>query len=162
MKSQNIFNKILSEEDLRKQISSLKDHGKSIVFTNGCFDILHLGHISLLYKCSGFADKLIVGVNSDSSVRRLKGPERPVNNQEARTKTLSCLQFIDYISIFDTDTPLDLITMIKPDFLVKGGDWNEDQIVGADYVKSYGGKVEVIPFIEGFSTTAILDKISDL
>ena len=162
MKSHNIFKKILNDTELDAAIVSLKKSGKTIAFTNGCFDIIHLGHISLLQECSSYADILIVGLNSDNSVKRLKGSERPLNNQEARAKTLAAVQFIDYITLFDADTPIDLITRIKPDVLVKGGDWKPEQIIGADFVQSYGGSVKVVPFIEGYSTSILFDKLKQL
>lgn len=159
MKSQNIFNKIVEYSKIDKIASTLKKSAKTIVFTNGCFDILHPGHIDLLAKCSEMGDYLIVGVNSDSSIKRLKGPDRPVNNQDARIIVLASLQFIDYLTIFDADTPIELIKKIKPEILVKGGDWDANNIVGSDFVRSYGGKVEIVPFIEGYSTSSIIEKI---
>jgi rfaE bifunctional protein nucleotidyltransferase chain/domain len=123
---------------------------------------LHYGHIQLLLECSSFADILIVGVNSDASVKHIKGPERPINNEEARIMTLASLQMVDYVILFDEDTPIELIKIIHPNILLKGGDWPEDKIVGFDFVKSYNGTVKIIPFIKGFSTSETLKKINTL
>jgi rfaE bifunctional protein nucleotidyltransferase chain/domain len=134
---------------------------KLVVFTNGCFDILHPGHIDLLERARNLGDKLIVGINSDSSVRRIKGRTRPYYSQEDRTAILSSLRFVDEVRIFDEATPENLIKDLKPDVLVKGGDWKTNEIVGADFVQSYGGKVFSIPLKQGFSTTALIEKIKE-
>lgn len=132
---------------------------KKIVFTNGCFDILHVGHARYLEQAKTLGDILVVGLNSDESVKRLKGPTRPIQTEEDRKELLLALKPVDMVVIFSEDTPLELIKKIKPHFLVKGGDWSEDQIVGSDFVKSIGGKVMSLPFSQGKSTTNIVDKI---
>jgi rfaE bifunctional protein nucleotidyltransferase chain/domain len=162
MKFCNIADKILNLDLLVKLISALKAENKTIAFTNGCFDILHYGHIQLLLECSSFADILIIGVNSDTSVKRIKGSERPINNEEARITTLASLQMVDYVILFEEDTPLELIKIIRPDILLKGGDWPEDKIVGADFVKSYNGIVKLIPYRKNLSTSETLRKIKSL
>lgn len=133
---------------------------KKIVFTNGCFDILHVGHKRYLQQAATLGDILIVGLNSDASVRRLKGPSRPINNEQDRAEMLSALSFIDYVTIFDEDTPYELIKKIQPDVLVKGGDYKPDEVVGKDIVEARGGRLELISFVEGKSTTNIINKIN--
>jgi len=133
--------------------------GKSIVFTNGVFDILHAGHIFSLSQAAKEADFLIIGVNSDDSVKRLKGEQRPLNNQDSRALLLASLLMVDAVVIFEEDTPLELINSIKPDVLVKGGDYTIQQIVGAKEVISNGGRVVINPVIEGYSTTTLIDKL---
>lgn len=131
-----------------------------VVFTNGVFDILHNGHVTYLQQAAALGHRLVVGLNSDASVKRLgKGDERPLNNQDDRARVLSALRCVDAVVIFDQDTPLELIQAIGPDVLVKGGDWAPDRIVGADYVKKYGGQVHSLPLVEGLSTTALVQKI---
>jgi D-beta-D-heptose 7-phosphate kinase/D-beta-D-heptose 1-phosphate adenosyltransferase len=152
-------NKIFSINRLAKLTASLRKFGKKIVFTNGCFDILHAGHISYLKKAKKLGDILILGVNSDSSVKSIKGPNRPVNTLKDRMEILSSFDFIDYLCAFSQATPLNLIKKIKPDVLVKGADWHKKDIVGADFVKSYGGKVSTITFKKGYSTTSLINKI---
>jgi D-beta-D-heptose 7-phosphate kinase/D-beta-D-heptose 1-phosphate adenosyltransferase len=136
--------------------------GKKIVFTNGCFDILHRGHVTYLNQARDLGDLLIVGINSDESVKRLKGLERPVNMLEDRAYVLSALKSVDYVIPFEEDTPLNLINLIMPDILVKGGDYTIDRIIGAQEVLANGGKVEIIPFVPGKSTSAIIDTIKTL
>jgi rfaE bifunctional protein nucleotidyltransferase chain/domain len=128
-----------------------------IVFTNGCFDLLHKGHIDLLNKASTYGDILIVGLNSDSSVKKLKGKERPIENESIRSKNLLNLQFVNYVVIFDSETPKDLVEIIMPDVLVKGGDYNSNNIVGAKEVISNGGRVEIVPLTDGYSTSSIIE-----
>lgn len=132
---------------------------QTVVFTNGCFDILHYGHICYLKEARSKGDLLVVGVNSDASVSRLKGDDRPINKLEHRMEVLAALEVVDYVISFSEDTPISLIKMINPNILVKGGDYALNQIVGADYVSSNGGRVEIIPFVAGFSTTSIIDKL---
>lgn len=134
---------------------------KKVVFTNGCFDLLHAGHVRYLQEAKAQGDILVLGLNSDSSVRDLKGPTRPIQNEDDRAFILSALACIDYVSIFSEETPIDLIKKVKPDVLVKGGDWKPDQIVGSDFVLERGGEVKSLQFVEGRSTTNIVDKISD-
>ncbi len=129
-----------------------------IVFTNGCFDLLHRGHIFLLSRARELGDLLIVGLNGDASVTKLKGPGRPVNNQESRAEVLGALAFVDYIIIFEEDTPLDMIITLEPDILIKGGDYKMEDIVGHQEVLSRGGSVETIPTLEGYSSSSIIDR----
>ncbi|MCX7735392.1 MAG: D-glycero-beta-D-manno-heptose 1-phosphate adenylyltransferase [Candidatus Kapabacteria bacterium] len=150
---------VIERNELKKECSKLKAEGKKIVFTNGCFDIIHSGHIYYLSEAKKLGDILIIGLNSDDSVKRLKGSERPINTETDRALVLDSLKFVDYVTIFDEDTPYDLINLLKPDFLVKGGDYKEDEVVGADIVRENGGKVVIIPFIQGKSTTNIIQKL---
>jgi len=150
---------MMNEIDLYAEVQKLKSEKKNIVFTNGCFDILHKGHVAYLQAAKSLGDILIVGMNTDASVQRLKGQDRPVNSLEDRAFVLSALRSVDYVIAFDEDTPLSLIQAIMPDVLVKGGDYTIDTIVGATEVLSHGGKVEIIPFVEGKSTTSIIDAI---
>lgn len=135
------------------------NEGKKIVFTNGCFDILHRGHVTYLAEARKLGDVLIIGVNSDASVKRLKGPERPINNEEDRRYVLGQLKSVDFAEIFTEDTPLNLIMKIKPHVLVKGGDWKIDQIVGGKEVVANGGEVYSLQFVDGYSTTSVIHKI---
>lgn len=151
---------ILKKEEFKKVRDSFRSRNKKLVFTNGCFDILHRGHASYLNEAKSLGDILIVGVNSDRSVKGLKGRGRPVHNDNDRAFMLDNLKSVDYAIIFDEDTPYELIKEIMPEYLVKGGDWKEDDIVGADIVKASGGKVVSLKFIDNYSTTGILDKIS--
>jgi D-beta-D-heptose 7-phosphate kinase/D-beta-D-heptose 1-phosphate adenosyltransferase len=145
--------KIKGREELLKITQDLKIKGKRIVFTNGCFDLLHIGHIRYLEEAKTLGDVLIVGVNSNSSVRKLKGPERPILPVEERTEILSGLGCVDYITIFDELDPLNLISSLQPDVLVKGGDWTKEQVVGSEVVERSGGEVVIIPFVQGASTS---------
>ena len=138
-------------------LSSNKD--KRIVFTNGCFDILHSGHISYLKEAREQGDLLFVGLNSDASVKRLKGDKRPINDEKERKYILESLKWVDFVEIFHEDTPLDLIKEVSPNLLVKGGDWKPEQIVGSEFVLNNGGIVKSLSFKEGFSTTSVIDKI---
>jgi len=149
----------ISRSLLAELCTLLRNQGKKIVFTNGCFDILHVGHVTYLDAAKQLGDVLIVGVNSDASVRRLKGPSRPINNESDRSMVLSALKAVDFTVIFDEDTPLELIKQITPHILTKGGDYTEDTIVGAPYVRSHGGEVVVIPLVAGKSTTSIIRKV---
>ena len=138
-----------------------RNKNKKIVFTNGCFDILHKGHVTYLAEARKLGDVLLIGVNSDASVKRLKGPERPINNEQDRAYVLSQLKSVDFTEIFTEDTPLNLILKVKPHVLVKGGDWKIDQIVGAKEVIANGGEVFSLNFIDGYSTTSIIKKIQE-
>jgi rfaE bifunctional protein nucleotidyltransferase chain/domain len=138
-----------------------RNKNKKIVFTNGCFDILHKGHVTYLAEARKLGDVLLIGVNSDASVKRLKGPERPINNEQDRAYVLSQLKSVDFTEIFTEDTPLNLILKVKPHVLVKGGDWKIDQIVGAKEVIANGGEVFSLNFVDGYSTTSIIKKIQD-
>ncbi|RMA97529.1 D-glycero-beta-D-manno-heptose 1-phosphate adenylyltransferase [Hydrogenothermus marinus] len=144
--------------DYLRKIENWKKEGKKIVFTNGCFDIIHAGHVDYLEKAKALGDILVVGLNSDSSIKRIKGKDRPINPQEYRKKVLQALKPVDLVIIFDEDTPERLIKEVKPDILVKGGDYTINTIVGADFVMSYGGKVKTIDFVYDISTTKILEK----
>ena len=160
MKSvKSIPDKILNEQELQQQLKRWRLQNKTIVFTNGVFDILHEGHIASLSEAASFGHILIVGLNADASVKRLKGDNRPVNKEQARALLLASLLPTDAIVIFDTDTPLDLIISIMPDVLVKGGDYTLEQIVGAKEVMANGGEVKIVPLIEGVSTTAIIERM---
>ena len=151
--------KYISGEELQ---NFRQEHtGQCVVFTNGCFDILHAGHVSYLKQAAALGDVLIIGLNSDDSVRRLKGLDRPVNNVIDRAAVLGALECVDYITVFDEDTPYNLINMIKPDILVKGGDYKPEDVVGKDIVEAYGGRVEILPFVDGKSTTSIIRKIRE-
>ncbi|HDZ23720.1 MAG TPA: D-glycero-beta-D-manno-heptose 1-phosphate adenylyltransferase [Desulfobacteraceae bacterium] len=153
------WEKIKSLEEVQRECADLRAAGKKIAFTNGCFDILHPGHTRYLYKARASADFLVVALNSDASLKALKGPGRPILSEEARAELLAALGFVDAVVIFDEDTPLKLIKKLLPDVLVKGADWSEEEIVGADVVKEAGGEVERIPVVEGFSTSSIVERI---
>jgi D-glycero-beta-D-manno-heptose 1-phosphate adenylyltransferase len=152
-----IKSKIYTWDHLRKQLAIWRFKGKSIVFSNGCFDVLHLGHVEYLAKARDLGDILIVGLNSDDSVHRIKGTHRPVNNEEARSLTLAALSFVDGVIVFGEDTPIDLIKLIQPDILVKGKDYEGKEIVGTDVVKSNGGRVVTIELTKGYSTTHTIE-----
>jgi D-beta-D-heptose 7-phosphate kinase/D-beta-D-heptose 1-phosphate adenosyltransferase len=152
-------NKLKTLDDLSNIISKVKADGRKVIFTNGCFDILHVGHVRYLQAARALGDCLVMAVNSDSSVRGLKGEKRPIVPQGERAELLAALECVDYITIFDEPDPLNVIKSIKPSSLVKGGDWGESQIIGGDFVKSIGGQVELIPYIEGASTTNIIEEI---
>jgi len=158
-KLQWIHHKIFSKEGLVRECNIWRASGKKVVFTNGCFDILHRGHLDLLAHAADFGNMLIVGVNTDASVKRLKGTDRPLNNEADRAFQLASLLCTDAICLFDEDTPETLIRTVKPDVLVKGGDYTVDKIVGADFVKQSGGEVVVIPFVQGYSTTSLISRI---
>lgn len=155
-----IQSKIFSQDQLSISILNWKKENKKIVFTNGCFDLIHKGHIEYLARAKSFGDKLIIGLNSDNSVKRLKGEQRPINTQEARALLLASFVFTDAVVVFDEDTPEKIIQLYSPDVLVKGGDYKYNEIVGAEYVTNHGGKVEIIPFVEGYSSTNIIKNIS--
>jgi rfaE bifunctional protein nucleotidyltransferase chain/domain len=160
MKAVNaIEKKIFTLPQLLAQLASWRVTDKTVAFTNGCFDILHEGHIASLSQAASEADFLVVGVNSDSSTKRLKGPDRPVNHEHSRALLLASLAIVDAVVIFEEDTPLQLISAIQPDVLVKGGDYTIEQIVGAKEVIARGGKVVINPIVEGFSTTGIIQQI---
>ncbi len=158
----NTQNKITDLESLLNQVASWKSSGLKVVFTNGCFDIIHLGHIDYLEKASNLGDKMIVALNTDASVANLKGPQRPVVNEEARTRMMAAFEFVDAVLLFNEETPLRLIEAIKPDILVKGSDYLTENIVGAEIVMKNGGKVETVDLVEGYSTTNIIEKIKKL
>lgn len=151
--------KIKTRKELLRIIKDLKAKGKRIVFTNGCFDLLHIGHVRYLEKAKGLGDVLFVGVNSDSSIRKLKGPKRPILSEEERAEILSGLGCVDYVTLFDEIDPLKLITSLQPDVLVKGGDWTKEQTVGKEVVERSGGEVVIIPFVKGASTSNLIETI---
>ena len=151
--------KILSREKLKKEIDRLKAGGKKIVFTNGCFDILHVGHTRYLKEARKLGDVLVVALNSDASVRAIKGEKRPLVPEAERAEVLASLGAVDYVTIFHEETPLKVITLFQPDIIVKGGDWAEGKVVGRDAVRAWGGRVEIVPEIKGASTTNIVEKI---
>ncbi len=153
---------LVSLERLLEILKEERRKGKRVVFTNGCFDVIHAGHVDYLEKAKNLGDILVVGLNSDHSIRRIKGEKRPIIPQEMRAKVLSSLKPVDYVVIFEEDTPAKLIEAIKPDVLVKGGDWPLEKIVGKDFVESYGGKVLTIPFEYDISTSQIIEKIIKL
>lgn len=159
---EKIKDKIFSADALSEQCKLWKNQGSSLVFTNGCFDILHKGHLEILSHAAGLGDKLIVALNTDASVKRLKGEQRPVNDEAFRSYMMASLEIVDAVVLFDESTPAELIRKLIPNVLVKGGDYQADQIVGADHVVQQGGRVCVVPFVTGYSTTGLIDKIRQL
>ena len=157
-----IEDKILSAEILIQRCSGWRAAGSQIVFTNGCFDILHRGHLDYLARAASLGNKLIVGVNTDGSVKKLKGSGRPINNELDRAFALASLLLVDAVCLFEEETPLKLIEECRPNILAKGGDYTPDTVIGADFVRSLGGTVEIIPFVTGYSTTGIIEKIHAL
>ena len=154
-----LLNKICDLPAMKARIAQWKQDGKKVVFTNGVFDLLHIGHITYMAKASELGDKLVIGLNSDSSVKRIKGDDRPVNDQNSRAALLAALFFVDGIVLFEEDTPLNLISTLLPDVLVKGADYAIENIVGAKEVIANGGEVKTIDFVEGYSSTSIINKI---
>ncbi|RYG58241.1 D-glycero-beta-D-manno-heptose 1-phosphate adenylyltransferase [bacterium] len=151
--------KILTDWAALKKTIDSQRAGRKVVFTNGCFDILHVGHVRYLQEARAQGDLLLVALNTDASVKRLKGPERPIQNEGARSEIMAALGCVDFVTLFDQPTPEDLIREIRPDVLVKGGDWTVDKIAGGAFVQSYGGEVKSLHFSEGHSTTNIVEKI---
>lgn len=154
--------KILSLSNLLPKLAAWRVKGTQIVFTNGCFDLVHPGHLDYLEKAKALGDKLIVGLNADSSVKQLKGENRPIMDEQARAKLLAALEFIDAVVLFEEETPANLIQALMPDILVKGGDYEAETIVGYDVVTQNGGEVKILPFLEGYSSTSIIQKIKGL
>ncbi|MCU0326973.1 MAG: D-glycero-beta-D-manno-heptose 1-phosphate adenylyltransferase [Spirosomaceae bacterium] len=154
--------KILSQNQAKEKVTQWQSEGQKIVFTNGCFDIVHLGHIDYLEKARNLGDKLVLGLNTDASVNRLKGPTRPVVNEYARSRMMAAFEFVDAVILFDEPTPKELIETICPDILVKGDDYSVENIVGADFVMGRGGEVKTIPLVKGYSTTSLIEKIKKL
>ncbi|HTX37191.1 MAG TPA: D-glycero-beta-D-manno-heptose 1-phosphate adenylyltransferase [Bryobacteraceae bacterium] len=148
--------KIMPLDRLTERVEEWRDAGLRVVFTNGCFDLLHIGHVTLLDDARREGDRLIVGINSDASVSRLKGPARPIVPEHARARVLAGLEAVDAVVVFDEPTPLELMIALRPDVIVKGGDYVADEIVGAPEVRSWGGRVAIVPFVEGFSTTQLI------
>jgi len=156
---QTLLNKIYDLPSLKAKITGWKSEGKKVVFTNGVFDLLHIGHITYMAKAAELGDKLIIGLNSDASVKRIKGESRPVNDQNSRAVLLAALFFVDALIVFEEDTPHRLITALLPDILVKGADYAIDDIVGGEEVIANGGEVKTIDFVDGYSSTSIIQKI---
>lgn len=156
-----IKNKILNPEELRSIMAVKQSEGKTFAFSNGCFDLVHQGHIDYLSKSRDLADYLVIGLNTDNSVRRLKGPRRPINDEYSRALMLASFLFVDYVVMFDEDTPYNLIKTLQPDVLIKGSDYKVEDIVGYDIVTARGGKVVTLDFIPGFSTTLIEKRIRE-
>jgi len=154
--------KIKKPQELKRIFSYLRARGKRIVFTNGCFDLLHYGHIQYLEAAKQKGDVLIVALNSDSSIKRIKGPKRPIVKEGDRLGTIAGLESVDYVTLFNEDTPLKLIKLLKPDILIKGADWDKKDIIGSDIVAGYGGKTDTVKFIPGRSTTGIIKKVASL
>jgi rfaE bifunctional protein nucleotidyltransferase chain/domain len=153
-------NKIKDKDQLQDVLEGLKREGKKIVFTNGCFDILHVGHVRCLEEAKALGDILVVALNSDRSVQTIKGPPKPFTPEAERAEVLSALACVDYVVIFDEPDPLELITFLKPNVLVKGGDWTPETTIGREVVEEAGGKVVIIPQVQGVSTTGIIDRIT--
>ena len=156
-----LHSKILDKERLLVKLTDWKEENKKIVFTNGCFDLIHLGHIEVIARSADLGDILIIGVNTDNSIKRLKGKNRPIVEEISRAKQLAALEFVDAVVFFDQDTPIDLIKVINPNVITKGGDYNTDQVIGNDIVTQNDGEVVIIPLTHGYSTTSILEKIKD-
>lgn len=150
--------KILPLASLQERVAAWRAEGLTVVFTNGCFDLLHIGHVTLLDDARREGDRLIVGINSDASVQRLKGPSRPIVPEHARARVLAGLEAVDAVVVFDQPTPLELMVALRPEVIVKGGDYEADTIVGAPEVRSWGGRVKIVPFVEGYSTTKLLER----
>ena len=153
--------KLKSLEDIKAIVVAARIDGKRVAFTNGCFDLLHRGHVHVLREARACADLLIVGINSDQSVKQIKGPTRPVLPESDRCKLLAAMEMVDFVVLFNEPDPGNLISAIRPDVLVKGGDWNTEKIIGAELVEEAGGRVVVVPYIKGFSTTEIIERIKN-
>ena len=151
--------KIFSGERLAEHLARLRRQGKRIVFTNGCFDLIHVGHVSTLAQAKTFGDILVVGINTDASVKRLKGDQRPILDQTSRLILLAALEVVDYVTTFEEDTPLTLIRTLQPHILVKGGDWKTETVVGKEVVEHTGGRVVTVRYQDGFSTTKLIERI---
>ena len=154
--------KVRQVNSLLGELERHRKENRTIVFTNGCFDVLHRGHVEYLQFCRKQGDVVIVGLNSDRSVREIKGPDRPINNQQDRAAVLAALEAVDYVTIFDEPTPLSLIMQVRPDVLVKGEDWAQKGVVGREFVESYGGSVALAPLVSGRSSTSTIEKIHSL
>ena len=153
--------KIFNIKDLSEIINEWRLNGDKIVFTNGCFDLIHLGHLEILARSADLGDKLIVGINSDMSIKKIKGNSRPIIEEDSRAKQLAAIEFIDAVILFNEDTPYDLINILKPDVLTKGGDYKKNDIVGNQLINKEQGEVVIIPLTQGYSTTSILEKIKN-
>tara|TARA_X000000368_G_C22881570_1_gene645551 strand:+ start:106 stop:606 length:501 start_codon:yes stop_codon:yes gene_type:complete len=157
-----IQDKIVNWDDALIKVTDWKTQNNTVVFTNGCFDLMHIGHLDYLSKAKDLGSKLIIGLNSSASVSRLKGPTRPINDNDSRGQILAAIEFVDLVVLFSEDTPLKLINHLKPNILVKGGDYLKENIVGAKEVERNGGSVKIIKFVDGYSTTALVTKIQNL
>ena len=153
--------KIFNIKDLSKIINEWRLNGDKIVFTNGCFDLIHLGHLEILARSADLGDKLIVGINSDESIKKIKGNSRPIIEEDSRAKQLAAIEFIDAVILFNEDTPYNLINLLKPDVLTKGGDYKKNDIIGNELINKEQGEVVIIPLTQGYSTTSILEKIKN-
>ena len=153
--------KLKNLEDLKVIAADARSKGRSVVFTNGCFDLLHRGHVHVLREAKACGDLLITGINSDSSVKQIKGPARPVLPESDRCELLGAMEMVDFVILFNEPDPHDLISAVRPDVLVKGGDWNAEKIIGADLVEEAGGRVAVVPYIKGFSTTELIERVKN-
>ena len=160
-KLDNIQSKIISATELKRLVAGWKVKSYQIVFTNGVFDLIHQGHIARIALAANEGNKLVVGINSDASVKRLKGDDRPLNDAQSRALVLASMQYVDAVCIFEEDTPLELIKAVQPDVLVKGGDYTPETVVGNELVNAYGGKTVIIPLVAGFSTTGTIQKINN-
>jgi rfaE bifunctional protein nucleotidyltransferase chain/domain len=156
-----VSGKLKSLEEIKAIVVGTRNNGKRVAFTNGCFDLLHRGHVHVLRAARACADLLIVGINSDQSVKQIKGSARPVLPESDRCELLGAMEMVDYVILFNEPDPYSVISAIRPDVLVKGGDWNTDKIIGADLVEKAGGEVVVVPYIKGFSTTEIIERIKN-
>jgi D-beta-D-heptose 7-phosphate kinase/D-beta-D-heptose 1-phosphate adenosyltransferase len=159
LESASELRKVLTRDELVRAVRQHRQSGERIVFTNGCFDLLHVGHMRYLQQARALGDRLVLGLNDDASVRRLKGDKRPLIPHAEQASVLAALACVDYVTIFSEDTPLELIACVRPDVLVKGGDYTPDTVVGRDEVEAYGGEVVLVPFVEGISTTTIIDSV---
>jgi D-beta-D-heptose 7-phosphate kinase/D-beta-D-heptose 1-phosphate adenosyltransferase len=154
-----VSGKLKSLDELQALVAEARANGKVVVFTNGCFDLLHRGHVHLLREAKALGNLLIVGINSDASVKALKGESRPILSETDRIELIAAMEMVDYVVLFGELDPYNVISALRPSILVKGGDWSPDRIIGADVVQAAGGKVAVIPYVKGYSTTAIIDKV---
>jgi rfaE bifunctional protein nucleotidyltransferase chain/domain len=157
-----VSGKLKSLGEIKAVVVDAHTNGKKVAFTNGCFDLLHRGHVHVLRAARACADLLIVGINSDQSVKQIKGPKRPVLPESDRCELLGAMEMVDFVILFNEPDPYNLISAIRPDVLVKGGDWNTEKIIGADMVEEAGGRVVVVPYMKGFSTTEIIERIKNL
>jgi D-glycero-beta-D-manno-heptose 1-phosphate adenylyltransferase len=155
----NVSDKIKSLDELKTLTAAARTNGKIVVFTNGCFDLLHRGHVHLLRNAKALGDVLVVAINSDPSVKLIKGPTRPILAETDRLELIASMEMVNYVMLFDAPDPYNIISILRPDVLVKGGDWSAEEVVGADLVKKNGGKVVGVPYLAGFSTTEIIAKI---
>ncbi len=160
-KLNNLKAKIFNIKDLSQIIREWRLNGDKIIFTNGCFDLIHLGHLEILARSADLGDKLIVGLNSDMSIKKIKGNSRPIIQEDSRAKQLAAIEFIDAVILFNEDTPYDLISFINPDIITKGGDYKKNDVIGNELMNKKAGKVVIIPLTQGFSTTSILEKIKN-